>query len=112
MALPRADIRGMTGAAQASSEDMGMALAGAGLPWTRGNRLVGYDPVRRRVWVGGQRLHHGATGCLLGAGVLVGLGAQRFERRPALAYTLAATAMCAHDWKDWRVWFRFGPQAD
>jgi hypothetical protein len=60
-------------------------------PWTRGNRLVGYDPNRKRMWVAGQRLHHGATGIALGvAGIL----------------------LVAHDWKDRSKWFRFGPQSD
>jgi hypothetical protein len=50
--------------------------------WTRGNRLVGYDLKLRRVWIGGQRLHHGVTGALI-----------------------------AHDWKDRTLWFKRGPQA-
>ena len=58
-------------------------------PWTHGNRLLGYDPTRRRVWICGQRVHHGATGILLAA-----LGA----------------ALVAHDWKDRPVWFSRGAQ--
>jgi hypothetical protein len=58
-------------------------------PWTHGNRLIGYDPLRRRVWVCGQRVHHGATGIFLAA-----LGA----------------ALVAHDWKDRPVWFARGAQ--
>lgn len=51
--------------------------------------VVRYDPSLRRVWIGGQRLHHGLTGVILAAlgGVLI-----------------------AHDWKDRRVWFQRGPQ--
>ena len=45
--------------------------------------------MRRRVWVCGQRVHHGATGILLAA-----LGA----------------ALVAHDWKDRPVWFARGAQ--
>lgn len=60
-------------------------------PWTRGNRLVGYDPERRRIWVAGRRLHHGATGIALAA---------------------AGIVLVAHDWKDRAVWFRGGPQTD
>jgi hypothetical protein len=60
-------------------------------PWTRGNRLVGYDPDRRRMWVAGQRLHHGATGIALAA---------------------AGIVLVAHDWKDRSAWFRGGRQAD
>ncbi len=59
-------------------------------PWTRGNRLVGYDPIQKRMWVGGQRLHHGVTG---------------------IALALLGGVLVAHDWKDRTVWFRRGPQA-
>jgi hypothetical protein len=51
--------------------------------------VIGFDPVRRRLWVGGQRVHHGATGVLLAA-----LGA----------------VLVAHDWKDRPVWFARGAQ--
>jgi hypothetical protein len=52
--------------------------------------LVSYDGVRRRVWIGSQRLHHGLTGALLaGAGL----------------------ALMAHDWRDRSVWFARGPQS-
>ncbi|MGZ5326051.1 MAG: hypothetical protein ACXWEL_05370 [Solirubrobacterales bacterium] len=81
-------------------------------PWTRGNRLVGYDPERRRIWVGGHRLHHGATGIALAAAGMLGMGAQRVEARRALLWTLAGSAMAAHDWKDRSVWFAGGPQPD
>ena len=57
-------------------------------PWKIGNRLVGYDPARRRLWVGGQRMHHGLTGVLL---------------------ALAGTALMLHDWKDRSMWFERGP---
>ena len=77
--------------------------------WTRGNRLVGIDPELRRLWIGGQLLHHGATGIAL-AGVAVADLAAR--RRPwGLAYLLAGGAMVAHDWKDRSLWFRLGSQA-
>lgn len=51
--------------------------------------VVRYDPSLRRVWIGGQRLHHGLAGLFLAAfgGVLI-----------------------AHDWKDRQVWFRRGAQ--
>lgn len=34
-------------------------------PWTWGNKLLGYDAQRKRVWVLGQRVHHGSVGVLL-----------------------------------------------
>jgi hypothetical protein len=52
--------------------------------------VVGFDPLRRRVWIGGQRVHHGATGALL---------------------AVLGTALMAHDWKDRPVWFRRGAGA-
>ena len=58
-------------------------------PWTHGNRLLGYDPAHRRLWICGQRVHHGMTGALL---------------------TAAGTLLMAHDWKDRPIWFRRGPQ--
>jgi hypothetical protein len=78
--------------------------------WTRGNRIVGYDPERRRIWIGGQRLHHGVTGIALAGAGLAHLLTRRTSR--ALAWTLAGGAMIAHDWKDRGVWFRRGDQAD
>ncbi|MDX6615868.1 MAG: hypothetical protein QOD60_959 [Solirubrobacterales bacterium] len=81
-------------------------------PWTRGNRLVGFDPEKIRMWIGGQRMHHGTTGIALAATALLGVTSKHFEARRALVLTLAASAMVAHDWKDRSLWFRFGPQAD
>jgi hypothetical protein len=56
-------------------------------PWTHGNRLFGIDLHRRRLWVGGQRVHHGLTGILFAA---------------------AGFALMAHDWKDRPLWFERG----
>jgi hypothetical protein len=51
--------------------------------------LIHYDQRRRRLWVCGQRLHHGLTGFFLaGAGM----------------------ALMAHDWRDRSVWFARGHQ--
>lgn len=52
-------------------------------------RPIHYDTVRRRLWIFGQRCHHGATGALLAA---LGL------------------ALMAHDWKDRPLWFERGWQ--
>jgi hypothetical protein len=56
-------------------------------PWTHGNRLFGFDLPRRRLWVCGQRVHHGLGGALL---------------------ALTGTLLMAHDWKDRPMWFRRG----
>lgn len=46
-----------------------------------------YDTARRRLWLGGQRCHHGATGALL---------------------ALAGFALMVHDWHDRSMWFERG----
>ncbi|MDX6632314.1 MAG: hypothetical protein QOG09_400 [Solirubrobacterales bacterium] len=55
----------------------------------RREALLRYDRERRRLWVNGQRLHHGLTGVLLAA---------------------VGGALMVHDWKDRRAWFQRGPQ--
>ena len=50
--------------------------------------LLRYDAHRRRLWVAGQRVHHGLTGVMLLA---------------------AGTALVLHDWKDRSLWFHLGP---
>ena len=76
----RADREGEVGEAMAHTTTDIRKLAGG---------LVTYDSRRRRVWVCGQRLHHGLTGLFLaGAGM----------------------ALMAHDWRDRSVWFARGRQ--
>jgi hypothetical protein len=53
--------------------------------------LLHYDRRHRRLWIAGQRCHHGATGLVL---------------------ALAGTLLMAHDWKDRAVWFARGRQGD
>lgn len=76
----------------------------------RGNRLLSCDLRQRRIWVGGQRLHHGATGIAVAGAGLAGLLIRRTPAGRALAYTLAGGVLMAHDWKDRGVWFRRGSQ--
>jgi len=65
-----------------------------------------YDSIHRRLWIHGQRCHHGATGALLAGAGTVGLIALRI---PALAAMIAAGgALMAHDWRDRAVWFARG----
>jgi hypothetical protein len=54
-------------------------------PWTHGNRLIGFDLERRRIWIAGQRVHHGLTGVL---------------------FTAAGIGLMVHDWKDRPLWFQ------
>lgn len=55
---------------------------------------IHYDRVRRRLWIFGQRCHHGATGTLLTFGGALGV------------------VLMAHDWKDRALWFARGRQDD
>jgi len=68
---------------------------------------VYYDSARRRVWIYGQRCHHGATGALLASAGLVGLAL----RARALGALVAAGGMLmVHDWHDRSLWFARGWQ--
>lgn len=73
--------------------------------------LIDYDARRRRLWIAGQRVHHGLTGLLVAAG---GLGALALRpagaRRGSLELTLLGGALMAHDWKDRSLWLRAGHQ--
>jgi len=72
--------------------------------------MVDYDPALRRLWIGGQRLHHGATGAAVAAAGLAGLAAHRLPLRDCVPVALLGTLLMAHDWKDRGVWFRRGSQ--
>lgn len=58
--------------------------------------VVVRHPNGPRVWVVGQRVHHGATGALAAVALLS-------KRKHRLA--LAALLLVLHDRHDWRVWF-------
>jgi hypothetical protein len=77
--------------------------------------LVEYDGRHRRVWIRGQRCHHGATGSIVLAAAFLGLIAGRAPQarpqappRPLAVVALAGGALMAHDWKDRSVWFERG----
>ena len=66
-------------------------------------RLVEYDVLRRRLWIFGQRCHHGAAGTLVaGAAVLIGRQRSRF------ALALTGSVLMVHDRKDLPIWFEPG----
>jgi len=68
--------------------------------------LVHYDAHRKRLWIGGQRCHHGATGALLAGAGALGVIALR---APALTAMVAAGGvLMVHDWQDRAVWFARG----
>ena len=67
-----------------------------------------YDAIQRRLWIRGQRCHHGATGALLAS---AGMLALLTLRAPVLTGLVAAGgALMAHDWHDRTVWFSRGWQ--
>jgi hypothetical protein len=71
------------------------------VPW----KVVEYDAFRRRLWILGQRCHHGSTGALVAA---VGCVGMIIKPRVALALTAAGGALMAHDWQDHSFWFELG----
>jgi hypothetical protein len=78
-----------------------------------GNRIVEYDAPSHRLWILGQRCHHGATGSVFAA--LAGLSliirpapSPRSLGSSMLALALAGGALMAHDWKDHSIWFERG----
>ena len=66
-----------------------------------------YDAARRRLWIYGQRCHHGATGAVLAAAGTMA-AAVRVSSAPALV--AAGTLLMAHDWHDRTLWFERGWQ--
>ena len=74
-------------------------------------KLVEYDALRRRLWILGQRCHHGATGSVVAAASCLALISDPLNNGPrsVLALTAAGGAlMMAHDWKDRAIWFERG----
>ncbi|MBV9310159.1 MAG: hypothetical protein JOZ73_04975 [Solirubrobacterales bacterium] len=71
-------------------------------------RFVEYDALRRRVWIFGQRCHHGATGTVVAALACLGFVVEQPSVKPRSLLALAATggALMAHDWKDHALWFK------
>jgi hypothetical protein len=77
-------------------------------------RLVEYDALRRRLWIRGQRCHHGATGSIVAAAACLGLIASPAPEPRALVRARSILALAAgaglmiHDWKDRSLWFERG----
>jgi hypothetical protein len=79
-------------------------------------RYVEYDALRRRLWILGQRCHHGATGSVVAALACVGLivdpappaARPRVTPRSMIALAFTGGALMAHDWKDAPIWFERG----
>jgi hypothetical protein len=83
-------------------------------PTEPASRIVEYDSIRRRLWILGQRCHHGATGSVVAALACAGLVAKPLvlESQPAIpplmVLAAAGGALMAHDWKDHSIWFERG----
>lgn len=72
--------------------------------------LLTYDGARRRVWIAGQRCHHGATGAVMTAAGTLGLAVGRSSPVRALLAVTTGSLLMAHDWKDRSIWFQRGWQ--
>ncbi len=70
-------------------------------------QLVRYDAIRHRVWILGQRCHHGATGSVVATAACVGFLASR-SHRSLLALAATGGVLMVHDWEDHSMWFRRG----
>jgi hypothetical protein len=78
-------------------------------------KVVEYDALRRRVWILGQRCHHGATGSVVAAAAFVTLMTASTPEPSAGPRSIVALAaagsgalLMAHDWKDRSIWFERG----
>jgi hypothetical protein len=69
-----------------------------------------YDARRHRLWIAGQRCHHGATGALLTGAAAAALLATRDHVPGLVALIAAGGLLMAHDWHDRALWFRLGHQ--
>lgn len=79
----------------------------------QGSRLLEYDVRRHRLWIRGQRCHHGATGTVVALLACLALVAESAEAsgphdRSVIALALTGGALMAHDWKDRSFWFERG----
>ena len=70
--------------------------------------LIEYDAIRRRVWILGQRCHHGATGSVVAAVACLGMMVDRESRSPLVALAATGSALMVHDWHDRSIWFERG----
>jgi hypothetical protein len=77
-------------------------------PTSSAQRLVEYDAAQRRLWIAGQRCHHGAGGAIVAGLAMTGLAAQIAAARSTVALIAAGGALMVHDWADRSVWFERG----
>ena len=79
---------------------------------SRARKPIEYDAVRRRLWLFGQRCHHGATGVVLAGVALTGLFSARARPRGLGALAATGGLLMVHDWKDRSLWFEPGRQVE
>jgi hypothetical protein len=70
--------------------------------------LVEYDAIRHRLWILGQRCHHGATGSVVAFAACLAMVVDRDSRPPLMALAATGSALMAHDWHDRSIWFERG----
>ena len=70
--------------------------------------LIRYDSARKRLWIAGQRCHHGATGVVITGVAAVGLAATRLKLVRCFGLAATGSLLIAHDWKDRSMWFERG----
>ncbi len=75
-------------------------------------RVVEYDSFSHRLWILGQRCHHGATGSVVAAIACLGMAVEAAgptaKARSLAALAATGGALMAHDWKDHAIWFERG----
>jgi len=71
--------------------------------------LIHYDAERRRLWIAGQRCHHGATGAIIAGIAAAKVVAPRIGVS-TVALLAAGTMLMADDWHDRSIWFQRGWQ--
>ena len=74
---------------------------------TAQRRLIEYDWLHRRLWILGQRCHHGATGSIVALAAALGLVLDA-TTSPSLIALATGSLLMAHDWKDKSVRFQRG----
>ena len=72
-------------------------------------KALEYDALRRRLWIFGQRCHHGAAGSIAAGVACMGLIAEPAHiMGPAMVALATGAALMLHDWKDRSIWFERG----
>ena len=71
-------------------------------------KLVDYDPLEHRLWILGQRCHHGAAGSVVAAAACLVMLGEREGLKALIPVLVTGGVLMAHDWHDRSVWFKHG----